>query len=540
MSKVDKESKDKPVQALLNAVATSKLRLIRLLIEGGVYVDIRNDDDQTPLLITCSLLNNTRHIAGETREKVVKYLLSAGADVNAYDVTGRSPLIYAVITRASVISDLIDAGADPWWEDSSRKCAFDYAVQRQDIVQIKSMVEGYKRRKTRQNARNTRGILHDLKYTHESRNTRDVGEKRESQVYVDEISQAKQDKKSMKTKQERKPKVPQRNRKRLNKSRDISSPSLRSFKKSSTSKTPEPASPHRDALKDSTKDSNVNVKTHPNIQVHPSQSTTTNNDSQICGLCKTIFSEHAQHPQNEATDQSAPFDNLCFQEYDLSGFLYRRRSTESLFGLTEKRYESIRRKRELGITMEDLFSSTEINEPGEHPLYVKSPRTNTMVDISANELLVPDRARSLSVCLPPLDNTRQSLLHVGESIFYSRNGSPIITSAKSAPQLRPAAWSPEKNMVSSSESRVYLSSDEEVDELIFIPASGMTSSTIPNMTSSDTQSVTSSPDNKLQYCMTTQKRKQSAPSICCDSESETCNSPIPTIVLTDYVNKNKI
>ena len=145
-------SNHKPVQALFNAVSASKLRLVRLLIEGGVHVDTRNDHGRTPLLITCSSLNNTYHIREETRENVVKYLIAAGADVNAHDVTGRTPLIYAVITRAEspVIFDLVDAGAHIWLEDNSHKCAFDYAIQQEDIGQVEVIVDAYKRRRMRQ------------------------------------------------------------------------------------------------------------------------------------------------------------------------------------------------------------------------------------------------------------------------------------------------------------------------------------------------------------------------------------------------------
>lgn len=495
MSKASNEANNKPIQALLNAVATSKLRLVRLLIEGGVDVNVRDNHGQTPLLITCSLLNNTCHSRGETRERVVKYLISAGADVNAYDVTGRTSLIYAVITRASVVPDLMDAGADPWWEDGNRKCAFDYVLQEKDIGLVQIMVDAYKRRKMRgipPVIRDTRGIV------------RDVIDARESHKHIEDTTHGKQEKKSTKNK-ETKP-----NRKRLAQSRNISSPGLTTFNKNTTDKSsdsPPTTLQHTCGPHESTS----------NIPASPGQSTNIHQLPeiiQLCGLCKSIFSAHAQNQDEDKISQPYLAETVNFEEYDFSGFLYRRRSSESLFGLTEKRYESIRRKSELGITLEDLFSSTEINQPGKHPLYVKSPRTNTMIDISANELLVPDRGRSLSVCLPPLDNVR---LRVGD-------GYPLVTSAKSAPQLHIMAWSHAGSMIFNPESRVYPGSDDEFDDVIIFPA------THRSLTSSPTRSVTSSPEDngESHHDMTSLYGEFTS-----QDESEACNSPIPTIVLTD-------
>ena len=494
MSEASNEANNKPVQALFNAVATSKLRLVRLLIEGGVDVDVRDDHGQTPLLITCSLLNNTCHSRGETRERVVKYLISSGADVNAYDVTGRTPLIYAVITRASVVPDLMDAGADPWWEDGSSKCAFDYALQGKDIGLLQIIVNAYKRRKMRGKApviRDTRGIVYD------------VIDAREKQKHIEDTTHGKQNKKSTKNKEETKP-----NRKRLAQSRNISSPGLTTFNKNTTDQSSYDSSP---ITSQHTCDPHESTS---NISARPVQSTNIHQLPeliQLCGLCKSIFSAHEQYQDEDKISQPFLPENVNFEEYDFSGFLYRRRSSESLFGLTEKRYESIRRKRELGITLEDLFSSTEINLPGKHPLYVKSSRTNTIIDISANELLLPDRGRSLSVCLPPLDDTR---LHVGD---------PLVTSVKSAPQLHIMAWSHAGSMIFNPESRVYHGSDDECDDVIIFPA------THRSLTSSPVQSVTSSPeDDESHHDMTSPYGEFTS-----QGESETCNSPIPTIVLTD-------
>ncbi|XP_028402527.1 uncharacterized protein LOC114525397 isoform X2 [Dendronephthya gigantea] len=506
MSNVSKEA-NKPVQALLNAVATSKLRLVRLLVEGGVHVDSRNDHGQTPLLITCLSSHNTCHIRGETREKVVKYLISAGADVNAKDETGRTPLIYAVIMRACVIFDLINAGADPWLEDSSHKCAFDYALQQRDLVQAKTIVEACKR-KMREMARDFGKMEDKTMWT-----MRDV-ERTPSinpvQENIQDVSIGKPEKKlgkKNKSETNKKSKVSSKIRKRP--SRNTSSPSLVTIgKKSPTehqrkySGPPQVNSinPHNENVEIlfqkppilftttdcATQENTSKISQSKNvIQIHE--------DAQLCGLCKTIFGTQYEN-EAEILDLS---ENLNFQESEFTGLLYRRRSTGSLFGLTRKRYEAIRKKRELGITIDD----TDLPMVDTNPLFVKSSQTSTLVDISANELLVPDRARSLSVCLPPLEGTRSHL---------EEDERKDMISATSVPELRTMAWSQAGRMVL--DSRVYLRNEGDDDDIIIIPSSS-------------------------QDDITTPYQEHGSSSAACDKNGhlETCNSPIPTIVLTDYV-----
>lgn len=497
MSHVNREA-SKPVQALLNAVATSKLRLVRLLVEGGVHVDIRNDQGQTPLLITCSSTHNSCHIRGETREKVVKYLISAGADVNAKDDTGRTPLIYAVIMRTCVIFDLINAGADPWLEDRSHKCAFDYALQQRDLVQAKTIVETYKRnmRETARDVGNASNF--------EDKVSRDV-EGTPSSSPVQEHIEKKLGKKS-KSETNKKPKVSPKIRKRP--SRNISTSSLvATGKKISTEYHRKYSDPPQVTSIHSKNDNVETLSKSPPIlstpincgtQENSSKTTQSKNviqiheDAQLCDLCKTIFGQQYEK-EAEILDLS---ENLNFQESEFTGLLYRRRSTGSLFGLTRKRYEAIRRKRELGIAIED----TDLPIVDTNPLFVKSSQTSTLVDISSNELLVPDRARSLSVCLPPLDGTR---LHVNEDDIKD------TVSATFVPELHTMAWSQDGRMVL--DSRVYLRNEGDDDDIIIIQSSSQDDVTSPHQ----------------------EHRSHTA----CDKDirSEACSSPIPTIVLTDYV-----
>ena len=614
MPKASKET-NKPEQTLFNAVASSKLRLIRLLIEGGVNVNSRNDRGQTPLLITCSSLSNTCHARWETREKVVKYLISVGADVNIHDTTGRTPLIYAVITRTSVIFDLIDAGADPWKEDSRHKCAFDYALQNKDLAQVEIMVYAYKKKRLHgvlRDVEDARGITDDNR---ETRNTRDsdVTDTSDNLQHSKNTSSRKKGRKlslkSFKNKSESDKKLKvyaSKNRKRLAQSINIGIPNLifnknnidPSCENSRRASIPrEPPAHHitmgnyenvelfcKDPSSATSRDPCDTRESTCNNPTNPSKMPQIHGNSLLCDLCKGIFSEQLQSKAEILNPSFA--EDFNFTDNDISGLLFRRRSTGCLFALKKEShdfYESIRQKRELGLTMEDLFSNTEINEPKHHHL-------------SATELLLPDRSRSASVCLPLQQNDTRRYLQ--DPMFCSRKDFPFITSAKSVPELHTIAWSRPGSPDFTPESSVYLGSDDEccdmimptscrnntsspsrsltsspIPDMISSPVRGRTSSPIrsmtsspirsitssplPDMTSSPTRSrtpspirsitsspirsMTSSPNNDCQsQCHISFYRKSRPSSALSDNDSVTCSSSIPTIVLTDCVNTDEI
>lgn len=60
-------------KSLLKAVYLSRLRLTRLLLEGGAYVNESNDQGETPLMVACK----THHtdIQSVPRHKIVRYVL---------------------------------------------------------------------------------------------------------------------------------------------------------------------------------------------------------------------------------------------------------------------------------------------------------------------------------------------------------------------------------------------------------------------------------------------------------------------------------
>ncbi|XP_056598296.1 ankyrin repeat domain-containing protein 34B [Triplophysa dalaica] len=123
---------------LITAAHLGKLRLVRLLVEGGAQVNERNQRGETPLLAACRALRGEQ--SGTTMLRMIKFLLHNHADPNIQDKTGRAALMYACMERAGVevAATLVAAGADPSLEDYSGASALVYAVnaQHQDTLQV--------------------------------------------------------------------------------------------------------------------------------------------------------------------------------------------------------------------------------------------------------------------------------------------------------------------------------------------------------------------------------------------------------------------
>lgn len=60
--------------SLLKAVYLSRLRLTRLLLEGGAYINESNENGETPLMVACK----TRHTDSQSvpKIKMVRYVFS--------------------------------------------------------------------------------------------------------------------------------------------------------------------------------------------------------------------------------------------------------------------------------------------------------------------------------------------------------------------------------------------------------------------------------------------------------------------------------
>ncbi|XP_062326287.1 ankyrin repeat domain-containing protein 34A isoform X2 [Osmerus eperlanus] len=118
-----------------------KLRLVRLLLEGGAQVNERSPRGETPLLAACKALRGEP--TGPGTVKLLSYLLQNQADPNAQDRMGRTPLMYACMERAGaqVASTLLSAGADPSMEDYSGASALVYAINAQKQATLKVLVD---------------------------------------------------------------------------------------------------------------------------------------------------------------------------------------------------------------------------------------------------------------------------------------------------------------------------------------------------------------------------------------------------------------
>jgi len=69
-------------------------------------------------------------------------IISKGADINAKDKSGRTPLIYATIDdRLDMMATLIDNGAKLDVQDSVGWCALHYAAQENSLGSCKLLLE---------------------------------------------------------------------------------------------------------------------------------------------------------------------------------------------------------------------------------------------------------------------------------------------------------------------------------------------------------------------------------------------------------------
>nr|XP_046230451.1 ankyrin repeat domain-containing protein 34B [Scatophagus argus] len=126
---------------LLKAVFLRRLRLTRLLLEGGAYINESDSHGRTPLMVAC----RTQHIDAQSasRVKLVQFLLEKGADPNIQDKEGRSALMHACREQAGaeVVSLLLASGADVSLEDQSGTSALVHAVMAGDWKVLKLLLD---------------------------------------------------------------------------------------------------------------------------------------------------------------------------------------------------------------------------------------------------------------------------------------------------------------------------------------------------------------------------------------------------------------
>ncbi|KAK7125319.1 hypothetical protein R3I93_020866 [Phoxinus phoxinus] len=132
--------------SLLKAVYLSRLRLTRLLLEGGAYINESNECGETPLTIACRS-RHTDHLS-VSKVKMVGYLLESGADPNIQDKSGKTALMHACLEQAGseVVALLLGSGADPCLEDHTGSSALIYAINASDEETLKMLIDACKAR----------------------------------------------------------------------------------------------------------------------------------------------------------------------------------------------------------------------------------------------------------------------------------------------------------------------------------------------------------------------------------------------------------
>lgn len=126
--------------ALHSACDTAKLSVVKVLLERGIEVNIRNRNGMVAL-----------HLAAESGDdEVVKVLITNKSAVNVQDVTGSTPLIAAVNhNKSSTALLLLQHGADVNFQDRNGITALHWASARGNIEIVQKLMEhkasvGYK------------------------------------------------------------------------------------------------------------------------------------------------------------------------------------------------------------------------------------------------------------------------------------------------------------------------------------------------------------------------------------------------------------
>ncbi|KAL3061566.1 hypothetical protein OYC64_009682 [Pagothenia borchgrevinki] len=130
--------------SLLKAVWLRRLRLTRLLLEGGAYINESNERGETPLMVACMSTHSDQQSV--SKSKLLKYLLDNQADPNIQDKAGRTALMHACINKAGheVVDHLLSNGADPSLEDRSKASALVYAINAGDKATLKLLLDACK------------------------------------------------------------------------------------------------------------------------------------------------------------------------------------------------------------------------------------------------------------------------------------------------------------------------------------------------------------------------------------------------------------
>lgn len=156
------------VTPLMYAIKTKNLDILKLLLENGVNTEIKDKEGRTPLIYLCGKYNNS-----EFSPKAIKLLVDHNANVNAKDEKGITPLMYLCISQMkkklvfdqnntrietiacdknNLIKYLIKKGANLHKKDKDGKTALMHTIERTELNNtIKILIEnsGYERYKNK-------------------------------------------------------------------------------------------------------------------------------------------------------------------------------------------------------------------------------------------------------------------------------------------------------------------------------------------------------------------------------------------------------
>lgn len=129
-------------EALLEATSDNSYNIntVKTLINQGANVNAKDESGKTPLINCLTEFSGSDDYffvfsALYGCRNVVKFLINSGADVNQQDEEGKTVLIYAlslfdseeIVYTLPIIKDLINAGADINLKDKNGNSALDYA-----------------------------------------------------------------------------------------------------------------------------------------------------------------------------------------------------------------------------------------------------------------------------------------------------------------------------------------------------------------------------------------------------------------------------
>jgi hypothetical protein len=113
------------------AAAGYRVEIVRLLLAAGADPNVAGKHrNSTPLHYAADGYINSPMWDAQRQVKTIRCLLEAGAEINAQDKNGATPLHRAVRTRcAAAVGWLLGAGADPMLKNNPGSTPFHLAVQ---------------------------------------------------------------------------------------------------------------------------------------------------------------------------------------------------------------------------------------------------------------------------------------------------------------------------------------------------------------------------------------------------------------------------